>query len=864
MATTENEVNTALGELLRGMKSDWRVLAEQTRQLKSGAGRRVDVLIQGFGGTVIAIETEFLPARTVEEEAFGRLGEKLEVMAGTIDTAIAVKVPEALKKHAGATLRKELLKVEDFQYAVYTTRNEAARPLDFEQTEKKRKGEGYVDRFPQEGWLTGSLKDLAVLAQGYTIPPDVINEAADIIQYAIHEFDGVMNRDFGDTSVKREVMAKELLQRKDDKNIHNPYQQIYRMIGAIFLNALVFHDGLSKEHAIRNIDNIFRPENDNEILQKELLDEWYKILKINYYPIFIIAINILGMLSLSTVNKTLKILFNAANKIISRGSEKMPGLFGIVFQRLISDRKFLATFYTRPDAAVLLANLAISEETFLAGKGWEEAEAIKALKIADFSCGTGTLLGMAYQRIAQLHELHGGSMSNIHNAMMEHVITGLDIMPSGVHLTATTLASFYYKVSFKDTKIYTLAFGANKDDHITTGSLELLDPFGNLLLPPATYQMRGKGKEKDLSVENLAPNECFDLVIMNPPYTRATNHEGKHADIVNPAFAAFGMDIKQQRRLAERTKYLLKSIKNNNNKNNYPSNERPKVANGYAGLGSYFFQIADMKLHKNGQLAMVLPLSFVVGSSWQGARSLIAQHYEDIIVVTIAQSKTEDRAFSADTSMAECLLLARKTDTPPSSNRIISVALNERPGNSTKASEIAKLIKIHKKKNKIPRLEDAPIGGALLKAGDTSLGQIIDVPVSHDGSCPALSLRSPEILQVAWILHNKQRLWLPRQSQEESVEIPITTIEKIATRGNVHRELNGEKRDGTPLGPFDIEPITDKIPNYPALWNHDAKKEQRMIVAPDSEGRVRQGFVDSAYRLLAQSIKNSLQFRLPI
>ena len=500
MVTTEHEINTALGELLQGMKSDWNVLAEQTRQLKSGAGKRVDVLIEGYGKTIIAVETEFLPAQNVEDEAQSRLGEEVKSRSGTIDTAIAVKVPEALKNYAGASLRKELSQVSDLQYVFYTTKNEAARPLDFDQTEKKRKGERYIDRFPYKGWLKGSLQDLAVLAQGYTIPPDAVNEAADIIQYAVHNADAVMNREFGDTSVKREMLAQQLLQRKDDKNRHNPYSQIYRMIGTIVLNALIFQDALSQEYNIRNVNTILSSEKKYVDVRGELVDEWRKILKINYYPIFIIALNILRELSISTANLTLGILCKAANEIVLRGVEKMPGLFGIVFQRLISDRKFLATFYTRPEAAVLLANLAISEEKFLEGKDWKNAEAIKKLRIADFSCGTGTLLGMAYARIAQLHELYGGKMPDIHNAMMEQVITGLDIMPSAVHLTAATLAGFYNKVNFKDTNLYTLAFGVDKDDHITTGSLELLDPQGNLLLPPATYQMHGEETQKDTSV----------------------------------------------------------------------------------------------------------------------------------------------------------------------------------------------------------------------------------------------------------------------------------------------------------------------------------------------------------------------------
>ena len=854
MVTTEHEINTALGELLRKMKSDWGVYAEQTRQLKSGAGKRVDLLIEGYGGTVIAIETEFLPAQDVEQEAQSRLGEDLEVLAGTIDTAIAVKLPEKLKEYAGTSLKQEISKVNDFQYAVYTTRNEAARSLDFEQTEKKRKGERYVDRFPQTGWLIGSLKNLAVLAQGYTIPPDAINEAAKIIQDAIHEVDVAMNKEFGDTSVKREKLAEQLLQRRDDKNKYNPYQQIYRMIGAIFLNAMIFQDALAKEYDIKSINEIFKSR--KETLLSEFINEWKNILRINYYPIFIIAVNLLEMLSISTSQKVLDILHKAANKIILRGVEKMPGLFGIVFQKLISDRKFLATFYTRPEAAVLLANLAIAEEKFLAGKGWEDAEAIKALRIADFSCGTGTLLGMAYQRIAQLHELHEGSMPNIHNDMMEHVITGLDIMPSGVHLTAATLAGFYYKVNFKDTKIYTLAFEVDKDNHITTGSLELLDPQGNLLVPPATYKMHGEQqeKEKDMSVKKIAPDECFDLVIMNPPYTRATNHAAARAEVTNPAFAAFGKSEEQQRALGNRTAKLLKQnqkVKENHN--------RVSAAHGNAGLGSYFFEIADIKIRRGGRLAMVLPLSFIAGESWRSARQLIAQDYHDIMIITIAQSVAADCAFSADTNMAECLLLASKknaqsfteknnNDNLP--NRITSVVLKERPRNTIESSEIARLVKILQKEKTINRLEDGPIGGSLLKAGESILGQVIEVPLDPTGSCPALSIRSPDIMQSAWQLAENNRLWLPGHSQAQASSLPMTTIGNLAKRGPVHRDINEINiRTKIVRGPFDIEPIDDEEPTYPALWNHKAEAERFLVVNCDRQARIRRGYDEQAHTI---------------
>ena len=522
----------------------------------------------------------------------------------------------------------------------------------------------------------------------------------------------------------------------------------------------------------------------------------------------------------------------------------MPGLFGI-------HESFLPP--TRPEAAALLANLAIVEKKFLGDKGWRDTEALKKLRIADFSCGTGTLLGMAYARIAQLHELYEGKMPHIHNDMMEHVITGLDVMPSGVHLTAATLAGFYSKVNFKDTNLYTLAFGVDKDNHITTGSLDLLDPQGNLLVPPATYQMRGKETKKNTSVEKIAPDECFDLVIMNPPYTRATNHAAARAKITNPAFAAFGMNEEQQRALGERTAKLVKE-----NQKVKKDQGRISAAHGNAGLGSYFFEIADIKIRRGGRLAMVLPLNFITGESWQAARQIITQDYHDIMIITITQSATKDCAFSADTSMAECLLLASKNNAQSFTeknnknlpNRIKSVTLKRRPRNTIESSEIARLIATLQKDKNINCLEDGPIGGSLLKAGDSILGQVIEVPIDPTGSCPALSIQSPEIMQCAWQLANNNRLWLPGQAQAQASPLPVTSIGNLTKRGPIYRDINEVNKDtGKVRGPFTIEPIFEKEPTYLALWNHDAKKECFLFVAPDSQAHIRRGYEELAHKI---------------
>ena len=64
-------------------------------------------------------------------------------------------------------------------------------------------------------------------------------------------------------------------------------------------------------------------------------------------------------------------------------------LTGRIFQRLIADRKYLATFYTLPASAALLARLAVSKMDRVE---WGDADAIGKLRVADFACGTGALL----------------------------------------------------------------------------------------------------------------------------------------------------------------------------------------------------------------------------------------------------------------------------------------------------------------------------------------------------------------------------------------------------------------------------------------------------------------------------------------
>ena len=117
-------------------------------------------------------------------------------------------------------------------------------------------------------------------------------------------------------------------------------------------------------------------------------------------------------------------------------------------QRLIADRKFLATYYTRPEAAALLAALALPANKPPGGADWGDGETLAGAQIGDFACGTGTLLSTAYQRMSLLHELHGGDPRKLHAPMMRHGLVGLDVLNIAVHLTAAMLAGSHPDTPF--------------------------------------------------------------------------------------------------------------------------------------------------------------------------------------------------------------------------------------------------------------------------------------------------------------------------------------------------------------------------------------------------------------------------------
>ena len=784
----EPGLNNALCDLLRRMMSACEVRSENTGILIGHSGRRPDVLITAPGRSPVVVEAEYEPAAEAEEDARGRLGLEVEDGGRPVEAAVALRYPQAVRDayDAGRALAEARL-----SWCVLR--------------------EGGV-RFPESGWLEGSATDLADLIRLVSVPQKEVDEATDAFEQGVGRAAAILDEE----NTLRPGMTNNIAAILELGNI----RQTRRMACAILANAMVFHERVAGIHPDMGINSLIKLR--DPALREGILTEWRRILEVNYFPIFDIAARVLEEMPSGPAARILTALRAIAERVEAAGVTHAHDLTGQVFQKLIADRKYLATFYTRPASAALLARLAVAK---MKGVDWACPEAVGGLRVADFACGTGALLSAVYDQMAARHERAGGDAAALHPAMMEEVLYGCDVMPSAVHLTSATLSGVQPAVGYGSSRIYAMPYGRQDDGAASIGSLELLDKSRQLILLNMNDPARrvGSAGEEDAS-QNVVefPDEGFDLVIMNPPFTRAgSDWEGdeREGDTVKQ-FRGLGSDPETQKEMSSREKRFA----------------RDTCAHGYAGIASSFAALGNRKLRPGGALALVLPLSAATGVSWEKFRRMITDDYTDLEVVSIAANGGEI-SFSADTGMAECLVIARKREAEdPPARRARFVSLRRRPQSFVHAAEIAK--SIHAAAD-VRRIDEGPYGGAPLMVGGEAEGEMLTPPCSANGETWAgVRVSDYSLVQTAHALADS-RLWLP--GVFTALKLKTAPLNHVGRRGLYHRNIAGASS-----APFIRMKRPSPTATYPCLWSHDAKKETRMVCEPDSELRVRRGMEKKA------------------
>ncbi len=839
--TRETTVNDRLAAALDGMHPRWTVEAESTRVL-ADAAKAPDIVVHMPGGVSVVIEIEYTPAASVEADATGRLGMTLAETGEPVEQVIALRIPADLGQVRQADLSAALVRAE-LEYCVFSaTGAEAAA------------------RFPKDGYLAGSIDALAGLIESISVSERRLAQAVGVLE------DGVLNA--------AAVLRKRLLPDRQSVldaiggALHQADgEQTSRMAMTIAANALTFHCAISSTHPkIAPFESL---RSSGELLPSTLLREWDAILEINYWPIFEIARRVLAPVPADVFRDVVGRLASVAERLVGIGVTTTQEMVGQMFGRLIADRKFLATFYTRPASAHLLAELAIARLE----ADFSETASLERLRIADLACGTGALLSAAYARVAARTRRAGLDDSDLHPAFMGQVFVGADIMPAAVHVTASMLSSVHPAVPFGDTSVHLMPYGRQPDsdaadsDGVSVaaiGSLELIDDVeAASLFGTGRSVASGTAPATAGSDEHqfVLDHRSADLVIMNPPFARTVGQEGDNVGIPRPAFAGFGTTETEQEAMSAR----LANI------GIYRRRDAIVAGHGHAGLASYFLDLAHAKIKPGGVIAFVLPATFVASSAWSAARRLLAAHYENLIVVSIAAHGSTTRAFSDDTAIAEVLVVAtrRPPDVPDRRSGqggandadVCWVGLSDRPSTVAQSLEVAAAVVSHIDRSG-PRGE--------LRIGGERLGVIGTGRLSDGGFGQLTELR----LAASALALLDGRLDLPRH---RPLNMPMARLRDLGDAGAGNAAIGVKPKSAGPIArgtgayaaPFlirDLDASSDRwrAASYPVLWAHNARsgRESRLEVAPDTYGELRPGCEEDDARRVWQSTASRVHVNL--
>ena len=582
----------------------------------------------------------------------------------------------------------------------------------------------------------------------------------------------------------------------------DPSDEAANMAALVVINAMVFQDRLASGEAE------FRPVNDARrtegFSRSRLLQTWDYILGIDYKPIFKMARDVVWELSEVEAGKFLEECARTAADLLGMGVVGRHDLAGRIFNRLISERKLLAAYYTSIPASILLAGLALSSDRWQ-HVGWNTAEGVSKLRVVDPACGTGTLLMAAYRQIVQNHTAAASGGANdplLHRALVEKVIVGADVVQAAIHLTAATLAAMSPALRFVEMQLHTLRLGRDAEKKIWLGSLDwLIAPETQSFFSTTEEQIGGKDGEGSIVLRPIA-----DLVISNPPFIRRGSDGGKEEAIAR-VFSLPEGDEESQAAVAKRTSALL----------------RGTAANQTAGHGSSFTVLAHRMVKPGGRVALVLPVTALFGESWRGIRKMLSVGYELEFVVSSHDPKL--RIMSYDTGIAEGLLIARRLrEGEAPTGRGVFVNLWRAPYQETDALALVRAVKTTAS-TPVHRSDGPPVGGSALMVGGEQWGEVVDGPVG-EGSWTAARWKQAQTGQFAAALERGE-LWAEDGAQVAG-RVPVAVMADVCNVGPQHRQIRGS------IGVFDAYHGWNDAAQFPAIWRHKESIHKTMLAEPNA------------------------------
>jgi len=456
---------------------------------------------------------------------------------------------------------------------------------------------------------------------------------------------------------------------------------------------------------------------------------------------------------------------------------------GRIYHWLLHFAKYLGTYYTAVSSATLLLKLALAAKW---PEDFGDPRELADFKVADLACGTGTLLMAAAQAISDKYirtraddgrTLTPVDLRSLHAALMENVLHGYDVLPSALHLTASTLAMLAPEVAFRAMNLFVLPLGIDHGEP-RLGSLDFLEETEvrtqmSLDYSHATSVRTGAGN----SYSSNATVPTLDLCVMNPPFVRSVGGN-----------LLFG-SLPDERGVLQ--KELRRRVKGFS-------------ASSTAGLGGVFLALADQRLTPGGRLAFVLPAALASGEAWALTRHLIAARYH--LETVIASHDAEHPNFSENTDLSELLFIARKLVEKERAGSTTYINLWRNPRSIHEALDLA---------NRITHTE-APVsvdgtGFTTIRSPSGRLGEVVTMPVPvGEGNWTGALFAQTELLRTCWMLQSGN-LRVPGDAKVTAIK--VCSLGALGGLGYDRRDIHDA-----------FEVSRDDISLHPAFWGHDAEQ----------------------------------------
>ena len=752
----ESIINDTLARFLR-QRCGLSAVAETLHDAK-----RPDVIVRLPHGPVV-LEIEIEPALTVEADALSRLG--MEINGQPVQNVFAVVVPVALR----STDQRRL-----YQRMATATLSWQEWRLD------GASGPSH----------SGSATELGDAVARSTPPAGNLDESVDALDRGARRAGSRLYSSPGTLARVSKIFGAD------------PSDESANMAALVIINAMVFQERLASNEAA------FQPGSaaliNGRFSRVRLLQIWDHILSVDYYPIFSMARDVVRELSEVESAQVLGECAGTAAELLAMGAVGRHDLAGRIFNRLIAERKLLAAFYTSIPASTLLAGLALSASRW-PGVDWNTTDGISQLRVVDPACGTGTLLMAAYRQIVQNHSGAASTGSDdplLHQALVERVIFGADVVQAAIHLTAATLAAMSPSVRFEQMQLHSLRLGTDSSKKIWLGSLDWLEAPEVQSFFSATEERIGATS----GAGSLVQHPRAHLVISNPPFTRRGSDGGKEGAI-SRVFSLPEGDPEARKALAKRTSALLKST----------------AANQMAGHASAFTALSDRLVMPGGRIALVLPVTALSGESWRDIRRMLSSRY--IMEFIVSSHDPNLRSMSYDTGIAETLLVARRLkEREAPTGRGVFVNLWRAAYQETDALALVRAVNTTASAP-VLRSDGPPVGGSPLLVGGEQWGEVVEGPVDER---PWTAARWRQALtgQLAVALERGE-LWV-KDGTRMAGKIPVADMAKVCNVGPQHRRIRGS------LGVFDGYHGWNEQAQFPALWSLDSSVHNRMTAEPNA------------------------------